>query len=109
MLTKLAPAENYVQVNPADAGKLGIRNGGRVTVRSRRGEVTVKADVTEEVRPGEVFMPMHYLETNRITFPAFDPYSRQPSYKYAAVAVSAAPDSADVPDAGTAGKTDSGA
>jgi anaerobic selenocysteine-containing dehydrogenase len=109
MLTKLAPAENYVQVNPADAGKLGIRNGDRVTVRSRRGEVTVKADVTEEVRPGEVFMPMHYLETNRITFPAFDPYSRQPSYKYAAVAVSAAPDSADVPDAGTAGKTDSGA
>ncbi len=32
-------------------------------------------------------MPMHYPEANRLTFPAFDPYSRQPSYKACAVAV----------------------
>jgi len=39
------------------------------------------------VNSGTVFMPMHYYETNILTFPSFDPYSRQPSYKYAIVNV----------------------
>ena len=30
-------------------------------------------------------MPMHYETTNQLTFAAFDPYSRQPSYKACAV------------------------
>lgn len=36
-------------------------------------------------------MPMHYEAVNRLTFPAFDPYSRQPAYKACAVAVARAP------------------
>ena len=60
-----------------------------VRVTSRRGEVAARADLTEEVRPGQVFIPMHYFETNRVTFPNFDPYSHQPGYKYAAVRVEA--------------------
>ena len=32
-------------------------------------------------------MPMHDPDTNRLTSPSFDPHSRQPSYKYAAVDV----------------------
>jgi predicted molibdopterin-dependent oxidoreductase YjgC len=43
--------------------------------------------VTPTVRPGQVFIPMHYVETNRLTHPSFDPYSRQPSYKSGAVEV----------------------
>lgn len=54
-------------------------------VRSRRGKVEVKAMVGDSVKSGELFMPMHYFETNQLTFPAFDPDSREPSYKYAAV------------------------
>ena len=45
------------------------------------------AYVTSTVAAGQVFVPMHYVGTNRLTEPSFDPYSRQPSYKWAAVAV----------------------
>jgi assimilatory nitrate reductase catalytic subunit len=46
-----------------------------------------RAYVTPTVAAGQVFVPMHYAATNRLTYASFDPYSRQPSYKYAAVAV----------------------
>jgi assimilatory nitrate reductase catalytic subunit len=39
------------------------------------------------VKSGQVFMPMHFSSVNRLTFPAFDPQSRQPSYKACAVRV----------------------
>jgi anaerobic selenocysteine-containing dehydrogenase len=85
MLRKLYPAQAYVQVNPQDAAALGLAEGKQVRVISRRGEVSAQATLTEEVRPGQVFMPMHYFETNQLTFPAFDPYSSEPAYKLAAV------------------------
>jgi len=34
-----------------------------------------------------VFIPMHYSVANQLTFPAFDPYSRQPAYKACAASV----------------------
>jgi anaerobic selenocysteine-containing dehydrogenase len=46
-----------------------------------------RAYVTPTVASGQVFVPMHYAGTNRLTMPSFDPHSRQPSYKAAAVAV----------------------
>jgi assimilatory nitrate reductase catalytic subunit len=46
--------------------------------------------VTHNVRPGQVFIPMHYETANQLTFPAFDPHSRQPSYKHCAVSVTRA-------------------
>jgi predicted molibdopterin-dependent oxidoreductase YjgC len=54
---------------------------------SRRGAIRVRAFVTATVPRGSVFVPMHGHEVNRLTSPSFDPHSRQPSYKYAAVAV----------------------
>ena len=39
----------------------------------------------DSVREGEIFIAMHYVETNRLTHPGVDPYSRQPSYKHCAV------------------------
>ena len=39
------------------------------------------------VQPGQLFIPMHYADTNQLTFASFDPYSRQPSYKHCAVRV----------------------
>ena len=56
-------------------------------VESQRGCVSAKAFVTPCVQAGQVFMAMHYEETNRLTLPHFDPYSRQPSYKDCAVNV----------------------
>ena len=85
------PENIYVEINPRDAARLGIRAQQMVEVRSRRGKLMASAFVTGTVQPGQVFIPMHYGETNRLTFPSFDPYSRQPSYKACAVAVLAAP------------------
>ncbi len=90
VLRRLHPRAGYVELHPDDAARLGIAAGASVIVRSRRGEATVNAVVCATVRPGNVFMPMHSAETNRLTYPAFDPYSRQPSYKACAVQVAKA-------------------
>ena len=79
--------ELYVEINPADASSAGIKPGQRVVVQSQRGQVAATAFVTYCVRPGQVFLPMHYETTNRLTLAHFDPYSRQPSYKNCAVSV----------------------
>jgi assimilatory nitrate reductase catalytic subunit len=85
VLRKLAPTVQTVDVHPDDAARLAIAAGTPVTVRSRRGTAQAIAVVTATVQPGQLFMPMHFAELNRLTFPAFDPHSRQPSYKACAV------------------------
>jgi len=87
VLRKLAPKAQVVEINPSDAARLGIRDTDRVEVRSRRGTATAVASVTSITQPGQVFMPMHFPEVNRLTHPSFDPHSRQPSYKACAVSV----------------------
>jgi assimilatory nitrate reductase catalytic subunit len=88
VLRQLYPEKIYIEINPRDASRLRIRPQQMVEVRSRRGRLTARAFVTGTVQPGHFFIPMHYEETNRLTHPTFDPYSRQPSYKACAVAVS---------------------
>jgi len=61
--------------------------GDPVTVRSRRGEMTASVYLAPTVQRGQVFVPMHYKEVNRLTHSAFDPHSRQPNYKACAVAL----------------------
>ena len=85
VLRQLSPEHLYVEINPRDAQRLGIAPNRPVHVRSRRGELTATAFITPQVQPGQVFIPMHYAETNRLTFAVFDPHSRQPSYKACAV------------------------
>lgn len=87
VLRKLYPCAPYVELHPDDAARLGIAASAPVRIRSRRAEITATALLTATVRPGEIFIPMHYPEVNRLTFPAFDPHSRQPSYKACAVAI----------------------
>jgi assimilatory nitrate reductase catalytic subunit len=87
VLAKLSPRDAYVEINPADAAKLGIAPGQRVVVESRRGRVSARAFVTHGVQPQQVFAPMHYSRMNQLTLAAFDPYSRQPAYKACAVRV----------------------
>lgn len=85
ILRKLYPQQIYVEVHPDDARRLNIRPHQWVRVSSQRGELKAKAFITPTVRPGELFLPMHYVETNRLTDAVFDPYSKQPSYKACAV------------------------
>jgi len=87
VLRKLSPSELYVEVSPVDARQLRLRPDEKVEVSSQRGAVEARAFITNAVLPGQVFMPMHYETMNRLTFAAFDPYSRQPAYKACAVAI----------------------
>jgi assimilatory nitrate reductase catalytic subunit len=89
VLRKLYPATAYVEINPDDAVRLGIVAGAMVRIASRRGTLKATAFVTETVRSGQIFLPMHYATVNQLTHPVFDPYSRQPSYKATAVTVEA--------------------
>ncbi len=84
VLRKLYPKDAYVEINPEDARRLQVEPNEWVFVSSLRGMVRARAVLTSTVKPGQIFMAMHYPETNRLTFAAFDPYSRQPSYKICA-------------------------
>ena len=85
VLRSLYPANVYAEINPADAAKLGIVANSIVAVSSRRARIEVTAFLSPTIRPGQIFIPMHYGVTNQLTYPDFDPHSRQPSYKHCAV------------------------
>jgi len=87
VLRRLYPHRAYVEINPLDARRLRIAPNQKVEITSRRGSMVATALVTSTIQPGQVFIPMHYDRVNQLTFPAFDPYSRQPAYKACAVAV----------------------
>lgn len=87
VLKKLYPHNAYAEIHPRDAQQYGIANGDRIHVSSRRGRIEVTAMVTASVQPGQLFIPMHYEVTNKLTHPHFDPHSRQPSYKDCAVRI----------------------
>jgi assimilatory nitrate reductase catalytic subunit len=87
VLSRLSASELYIEISPVDAKNLGISPEEQVAVSSQRATVQARAFVTNNVQPGQVFMPMHYATMNRLTFPAFDPHSRQPAYKACAVKV----------------------
>lgn len=91
MLRKLYPAYLSAKISSADAARLGLVSGDRVAVVSRRGKALAIVAVTDEMAPGQIFLPMHYYDTNKVTFPNFDPYSFQPGYKYAAVRIERLP------------------
>jgi predicted molibdopterin-dependent oxidoreductase YjgC len=81
--------EAAVEINPEDASRLGIAQGDKVKISSRRGEVVVKAKITDSFPPGVVFMTFHFAESaaNIITNPKLDPVSKIPELKVAAVKV----------------------
>jgi predicted molibdopterin-dependent oxidoreductase YjgC len=80
-------SEGYVEVNPTDAEKLEISEGEMVKVKSRRGEIVIKARVSEVVPKGVVFIPFHFREAaaNALTNAALDPVAKIPEYKVCAV------------------------
>ncbi len=89
VLEHLSPSA-WLEMNPRDAAKAGLRSHDRVDLVSRRGRVkAVELRLTEIVAPGQVFMPFHYFEANvnEVTQSAFDPVSREPNYKQCAVRV----------------------
>ncbi|MHC4456707.1 MAG: formate dehydrogenase subunit alpha [Planctomycetota bacterium] len=87
-LDREVPA-GFVEINPKDAEKLVIKQGDRVKVSSRRGQIQTHVLVTEKVNQGSVFVPFHFREAaaNVLTNPAVDPLAKIPEYKVCAVKV----------------------
>jgi predicted molibdopterin-dependent oxidoreductase YjgC len=85
-LNAVAP-EAYIEINPVDADGLGIKNGEKLTVTSRRGTIDLKARVSGIVPPQVVFIPFHYKEAaaNLLTNDAMDPVCKIMEAKVCAV------------------------
>jgi anaerobic selenocysteine-containing dehydrogenase len=97
-----AAPEPWVEINPQDAEALGIATGDLARIDSARGSIQVVARVSD-IRPGTAFVPFHYgywdigdtagpgdmfpRAANELTLTAWDPVSKQPLYKVAAVSI----------------------
>ena len=86
--------EPYVQIHPADAAQVGIKDGALAQLESRWGSVIVRAAESAEQRPGSVFVPMHWNDiytskgaVDKLVNPATDPISGQPELKHTPVRV----------------------
>ncbi|MDT7533493.1 formate dehydrogenase subunit alpha [Sphingobium sp. SA2] len=81
--------EDRLEIHPSDADNRGLKDGDWVTLRSRAGETTLRAQVTERVAPGVVYTTFHHPETqaNVITTDYSDWATNCPEYKVTAVQV----------------------
>jgi formate dehydrogenase major subunit len=88
---RLRPAER-VEINPQDAARVGVLDGGRARLTSRRGAIEVPVELTDRVQPGELFMAFHFPEAaaNRLTSDVGDEATGCPEYKVTAVSVAPA-------------------
>ena len=85
----------FLEIHPDDAEKRGISEGTPVIIENSRGSVRVTAKVTDTIKRGVVFLPMHWGKTlqsdfsraNNLTSPKYDPNSKQPGLKYTVVEV----------------------
>jgi len=87
-------AEPFVELHPKDAASLGVAPADLVDVTSPHGLVLVRALVTDRVREGEVFVPMHWTghhassgRVDAVVAPETDPYSGQPGSKFTPIQV----------------------
>jgi len=83
--------EPLVEIHPTLAQRLGVTPGDWVTVETRRGQVTLKANIVATIREDTVFIPYHWADeksANLLTNPVLDPISKIPEYKACACRVS---------------------
>ena len=85
---------SYIEVNTKDAEAIGIKDGERVLVSSRRGTICTEARVSGKTNAGECWMPLHYLDgaANWLTNAALDDIARAPEYKVCAVKLEKIPE-----------------
>jgi formate dehydrogenase major subunit len=81
--------EELIEIHPSDAARLGIRSGDYVRATSRRGEIMLRAWVTERSAPGLFWTSFHFWEAsgNVLTIDAFDPLTETAEYKACAINV----------------------
>jgi ferredoxin-nitrate reductase len=85
-----------LEINPVDAYLHGIKDGDITEIKSANGEVRVRSKVTDAIKEGVVFLPMHWGKilqsnlnrANNLTNTHVDPVSKEPDFKFTSVAVS---------------------
>ncbi|HEX8039746.1 MAG TPA: molybdopterin-dependent oxidoreductase [Chryseosolibacter sp.] len=88
-------AKPYLEIHPLDALVRNISDGDVVEIRNGHGTVRVCAKVTDDIRKGVVFLPMHWGKTlmrdearaNNLTAMITDPVSKEPDLKFSPVEV----------------------
>jgi ferredoxin-nitrate reductase len=88
-------ANAWLEIHPRDAGQRSIADGDLVDVTNVRGTVRVKAKLSADIKPGVVFLPMHWGKilssdlnrANNLTNNLIDPQSKEPDFKFSAVQV----------------------
>lgn len=93
-IRRLLP-EEMAEINPRDGFRLGIRDGQPVRISSRRGQVTVRARLTDRSPEGVVFLSFHFpgqVMTNVLTNDAYDPITETPEFKACAVRIEPVPE-----------------
>ncbi len=84
-----------LEINPVDAYLNKIKDGDVTEIKSSNGTVRVRAKVTDNIRKGVVFLPMHWGKqlqsdlnrANNLTHTAIDPQSKEPDLKFTSVSV----------------------
>jgi len=87
-------SEPLLSMHTRDMERRGLKSGDIARITSRRGELTVRVEASDDVRAAQIFMPMHWgsqtmqgAGVNALTTPVYDPASKQPELKHAAVEV----------------------
>jgi assimilatory nitrate reductase catalytic subunit len=87
-LCRHAP-EPFVEIHPADAEPLGVKDGALTRVTTVQGEAVITARLTDRQRRGGLFMPMHWTDafapsgrSNAMVAANIDPTSGQPEFKH---------------------------
>ncbi|NNC96644.1 MAG: nitrate reductase [Gammaproteobacteria bacterium] len=87
-------SESYVNIHPLDAKKYSIEPTGLVEVKSRFNHTHLKAKISDDVQPGEIFIPMHWNaqytsagSIDRLVNPHTDTLSGQPEFKFTPVSI----------------------
>jgi formate dehydrogenase major subunit len=94
-----------LDISPEDAERLGLADGERVCVTSRRGQIEAPVRIDPSLRPGLTFMTLHFQDdvaTNLLTIDATDPKSGTAEFKATAIRIDKLPLAAS---AGAAGGT----
>jgi ferredoxin-nitrate reductase len=87
--------QSFMEIHPVDAAALEIFEDDVTVICSRRGEVRVKAKISNQIKQGVVFVPMHWGKilgndlnrVNNLTSDQVDPISKEPDFKYCAVSI----------------------
>lgn len=77
----------FVEMHPMVASRVGVTDGDRVRLTTRRGTMLAPARVSDSIRADTVFVPFHWVGANQLTNDALDPASRMPEFKACAAAV----------------------